>query len=115
MNPGQVAKILHEVSRAQGHADTLVPWERESPAYRETLTRFTGRVLAGEIQPEECFAGDPIRIAIGRACMSPLSEDEPESEPERRPGYSESALGKECPAYRAAKAPGECVTLKNSD
>lgn len=111
MNPGQIARVLHEVSRAQNQGGGLIQWESESPVYREALTRFTGRLLSGEIQPEQCFANDPVRIAIVRACKAPVFDLNAETgiEPERKPGYRPKDLEREAPATRALKAPGECV------
>ncbi|WP_175994527.1 hypothetical protein [Burkholderia vietnamiensis] len=109
MNPSQVARILHEVARAQGERG-LLQWEFESPYYRERVSRFVGQVLDGKIAPDRCFNGDAVRQAVVTACMAPVL-DAPEAGDEQ--GYKEREKLRE-KAERGVdrgRNPGECVSV----
>lgn len=109
MNPGQVARIAHEVQRVR--MPHTPAWEKVSPEYRRAATSGAALILEGRLP---LYGLDPAVTAVFAACMpAPLDlNEETGVEPERKPGYNPKDLEREAPALRAMKAPGECVSIK---
>lgn len=109
MNPGQVARIVHEVGRAA--MPGAVAWEKVSPDYRNAATRGAALILEGRIDLE---GFDPLTRAVFAACMpAPLDLNEESGlEPDRKPGFALKDIIKRAPAFRETEKPGECEVQK---
>jgi len=111
MNATEVARILHEVSRVK--CPHVQPWEKESADYRATSAKAAGWLLEGRISADALFHDEPALAAVVRACLPPVFDinDEPEGEPDRKPGYSEKFVTQDDPAKRERMKPGPCETI----
>jgi hypothetical protein len=114
------AQITHEVVR-QWQIDTgrqAAPmWSQEHPHYREAMEGLIGQVMAGKLDPEDFAdtlgAAGRIALPILVAITPGGAYEEPENtDPDRKPGYSEKDLSREAPHKREAKKPGDVTVTK---
>jgi len=110
MTPSEVARIAHELERV--HNPRAVRWEDQSPMYRKTATQSAELILAGRFDIKALFGERAELHALFAACMPPVwNDDEPNGEPDRKPGYKEKELQRANPALRELMQPGPCETI----
>lgn len=121
LNATQIARIAHEAHRAHLRAmwcTELPAWESISPSDRMQHVFTVTRVMSDpEVmrKAEGSFgSAGVVLFAVIRACLPPVVDinDEPEVEPDRKPGYTDAFLKRDDPAKRELKKPSEVVVTQ---